>query len=62
MASGVPTPGASPEVQPAPAVREVEDEAGGDELLLGADTIVPATPSASTKPAQPRVFGDDEPT
>ncbi len=61
MASGVPTPGVSPEVQPAPAAREVEDEAGGDELLLGADTIVPAAPSASTKPAQPRVFGDDEP-
>ena len=63
MAGGVPTPGATPAVEPSPTARAVETEAA-DELLLGSDTVVP-TPAASSPasgtPAQPRVFGEEEP-
>ncbi|WP_085808541.1 cell division protein FtsZ [Sphingomonas sp. TZW2008] len=62
MAAGVPAPGAQPHVELTPAARQVEEEAGGDELLLGSDTIVPETPAApAAAPAQPRVFGEDAP-
>ncbi len=60
MAGGVPTPGATPAVEPSPAARAVEQEAS-DELLLGSDTVVPAPAAPTAAPAQPRVFGDDEP-
>ena len=64
MSAGVPAPGATPTVQPTAAARGVE-EAAGDELLLGSDTMVPApqpaAPSAApTKSEEPRVFGDDD--
>ncbi len=60
MSAGVPAPGSAPEVKPAPAAQAVEEAAGGDELLLGSDTIVPeSTPAAA--PAAKRVFSDDEP-
>ncbi len=60
MAAGVPAPGGAPEVEPAKAAREVEDSAR-DELLLGAETIVPAPPATAAKPEEPRrVFGEDE--
>ena len=61
MSGGVPTPGATPKVEPTPAAQAVEDPAG-DELLLGSDTMVPASPAGAPKqPEQPRVFGEDEP-
>ena len=58
MAAGVPAPGSAPEVKLTPAAQAVEDNAGGDELLLGSDTIVPEAPAAA--PATKRVFSDDE--
>ncbi|ONF97250.1 cell division protein FtsZ [Sphingomonas jeddahensis] len=64
MSAGVPAPGAKPEVELTPAARAVE-EAAGDELLLGSDTVVPPTSAAPQQAApqqsaQPRVFGDDD--
>ncbi|MCD2315004.1 cell division protein FtsZ [Sphingomonas sp. IC-11] len=64
MSAGVPAPGATPSVQPTAAARGVE-EAAGDELLLGSDTMVPtpqpaASSAAPAKAEEPRVFGDDD--
>lgn len=64
MSAGVPAPGTKPAVELTDAARSVEEGTGGDELLLGSDTVVPApqqgAPATPAKPDEPRVFGDDD--
>jgi cell division protein FtsZ len=60
MADGVPAPGDEPVIEPTEQAAEVEEASGDDELVLGAEEMVPE--QAAEEAPKPRVFGDDEAT